>query len=69
MLSSFVLFTSLLCFPATVYNTSGEWNIIDSRQLSFSKKRCGEIYKKSPCLKYFWKVEENLYRVICGRKK
>lgn len=35
--------------------------------LERAKKRCGEIYPNSPCVKVFHVVKPKTYRVICGR--
>jgi hypothetical protein len=34
-----------------------------------ARKRCGELYPYSPCLKKFIRVKVNTYRVICGAKE
>lgn len=55
------------CGPIQIMNTSKyEWNSYDAATLAHAKKRCGEIYRRSPCLKVFFKVDKQDYKAICG---
>lgn len=58
----------LSCPSMNIINKTKVWNVIDKEVLSIAIKRCGELYKNSPCLKKFIKVEENVYRVICSKE-
>jgi len=58
-----------VCVPPKIINTTNVWNNFDTRQLKFSLTRCPSLYKDAPCLKLFWKYEENSYRAICGRNE
>ena len=50
-----------------VNNTDQPWNDFDNQHLKIAQKRCGEIYKNSPCVKMFKKRTERDYSVICGK--
>lgn len=40
----------------------------ETESLNTAKKRCGEIYREEgPCLKSFEKMEDQVFRAICGR--
>jgi len=55
--------------PSTtvVNNTDTAWTEHDNNTLNYCKSRCKQIYRNSPCLKYFAKVGELSYHAICGR--
>ena len=56
------------CPKTKIVNTSGyKWNNFDATTLNISKRRCGELYSQSPCVKTFTKWGERDYRVICGK--
>jgi hypothetical protein len=58
------------CPKTKIVNTSGlPWVENDQKTLEHSKKRCGQIYFDSPCVKVFEKYNFQAYRVICGEKK
>lgn len=58
-----------VCAPTKMVNlTNLDWNDFDRQHLQVAKKRCGEIYKKSPCALEFRKRSERDYSVICGKK-
>lgn len=44
-----------------------DWNKIDDVNLDHARTRCREMYKESRCLVKFTKVEERVYRAICGK--
>lgn len=44
-----------------------QWLPEDIDNLTRARMRCPQIYKNSPCLTKFTKVEERVYRAICGR--
>lgn len=66
-MKSLLVLAALFCPQPKVTNSTDSWTKTDAAQLKFSKKRCGQLYKDAPCLKYFWKVEFQTYRVICGK--
>lgn len=56
--------------PVLLINSSPyPWNKIDMLNLKQAKKRCAEMYPKSPCVKAFTKTDKNSYRVICNSQK
>jgi hypothetical protein len=66
-----ILIASLLNCPKTEFinKTNEFWNEMDYKHLSMAQKRCGEIYKNSPCLKLFIKRTVNRdYSAICGKE-
>lgn len=64
----FLLF-SLSCAETKIINESKyPWNKKDDYQLEYSKKRCKQIYKSSPCLKTFIKRKKRTYWAICGKE-
>jgi hypothetical protein len=64
------LLLALSCSPPVMQNkTKYPWNDFDRKELKYAQKRCGEIYKDSPCVKLFKKYDKNQYSVICGDKK
>ncbi len=47
--------------------TKDPWNETDYKHAEIAYKRCGQIYKRSGCMKIFTKRTENRdYSVICG---
>lgn len=52
--------------PKIENRTSYDWNSFDSVSLRTAVKRCGEIYRNSPCVKRFIKRGERDYSVVCG---
>lgn len=72
ILTSFVLAIAANC-PDTVFvnKTSFPWNDYDTETYLKATKRCGSLYKKSQCVKYFEKGGDygRDYRVICGNPK
>lgn len=62
-----LLFLSLACPDTKIQNVSGlPWNQHDQETLDGAKKRCGELYPDSPCVKLFRKYAFQSYSVICG---
>lgn len=60
----------LSCPTTTIQNTSGyPWNDYDTSILNQARKRCGEIYNDSPCIKLFKKWGKQDYSVICSEEK
>lgn len=58
------------CANTKIINeTEYPWNSHDQKMLDYSKKRCSELYKNSPCVKLFKKWGKKDYSVICGREK
>jgi hypothetical protein len=68
--NSLILLLSLSC-PNTIIENRTEfpWNSFDNQTLTKAKKRCGEKYKNSKCVKVFRKTGEQDYQVICGREE
>ncbi len=65
-----ILLSALNCPKIIMENrTDKAWNDFDNQHLAIAKKRCGEIYRKSPCVKLFRKRSESDYSVICGKEK
>lgn len=69
LILSFIFFTAINCSETIVINQSKDpWNSKDEYQLNYSKKRCGEIFINSPCLKKFVKRKVQTYWAICGKE-
>ena len=63
------LVLALTCSLTLMENrTEFDWNDYDRAHLTTAKKRCGEIYKSSPCLKLFIKRTPSDYSAICGKE-
>jgi len=43
------------------------WTAFDKQTLARAKKRCAELYPRSPCVKIFRKIAKQDYQVICGK--
>jgi len=59
-----------LC-PVTkiVLGSNIEWDDrLDRPNMNVASKRCGELYKNSPCLTVFTKIEFQRYYARCGAK-
>lgn len=67
MITATAIFLTLNCPETKIINKTKAWIEHDSRILRVATKRCPELYKDSPCLKYFMKMREREYRAICGR--
>lgn len=59
---------AMSCPPTKLIGFAPVLTKLDEQSMEAAAKRCPELYPASPCLKYFIKVEENVYRVICGAK-
>ena len=69
MLIETVFFTySAMCVRPKITNPTDEWNKADDDSYRSATARCVVHYPEAPCLKNFIKVEENVYRAICGEK-
>lgn len=66
-----ILFASMAyCPKPEIVNESKKpFNEQDKQTLARAYKRCGELYKDSPCVKLFIKRTERDYAVICGKLK
>lgn len=64
-----LILATLVSCPITlmVNKTNKDWNDYDRMHLVRARQRCGEIYKKSPCLIEFRKRTESDYSAICGK--
>lgn len=49
-----------------VRDIGGPFTTVDKQNKEVARKRCGEIYPSSPCLKVFAKMAAYTYRAICG---
>ena len=67
-LISLYLVSNLSCPPTVVENRTNTWKKIDHDNLMMARKRCPELYKDSPCLKFFRKKEELVYHAVCGEE-
>jgi hypothetical protein len=54
-----------------VLNENMQWDgCQDEEAYERALIRCNELYKsEAPCLKVFIKVEQGVYRAICGKEK
>ncbi len=67
-MNSLLLLISLSCsVPQMINYTQYPWNKFDKQTLKRATKRCGKLYKTSPCVKYFIKMDKIDYRVVCGK--
>ena len=67
ILSQVILSVALACPKTQIVNqTAFKWNKFDQQSLNTAKRRCKELYKKSPCVKIFYKVDKMDYKVVCG---
>lgn len=69
ILASLFSASSLNCPTTILENRTNTWTKQDHDNLMFSKKRCGEIYKDSPCLKFFRKKAKLTYHAVCGSEE
>lgn len=60
---------NLNCPPTVIENRTDTWTKLDQDTLNRAKHRCGELYKESPCLKFFRKKAERTYNALCGQEK
>lgn len=59
----------MVCIGILIINLSYiPMNELDYKHVEFAKTRCEKFYKNSPCVSRFYKMEENVYRVLCGPK-
>ena len=56
------------CQPVMIQNQTPRWDPSDEKALIRANVRCGEIYPEAPCLKKFYKLDENRYSALCGAK-
>lgn len=65
---SFLLASAIFLCPQLKFEnwTKEPVNEYDIKHYRIAKRRCGEIYKKSPCIKLFRKRTSSDYSVICG---
>jgi hypothetical protein len=60
----------LLCPKTEMINISKDpWERIDYQMAESARKRCPEKFPNSPCLVRFVKVEDRMYRAICGARR
>ncbi|NBO99773.1 MAG: hypothetical protein EBU90_06555 [Proteobacteria bacterium] len=58
-----------ICQAVIVINSTTTWNANDQKALERASKRCEQVYKDAPCLKKFYKIEENRYSALCGNSQ
>lgn len=58
----------LICMVVTLIGFGPKLTTTDTEVLNSAKKRCGELYPDSPCLKTLIKKKEGLYNAICAGK-
>lgn len=59
---------ALACAEPKIVNTTPyPWNDFDKQTLARAKKRCGELYPASPCVKLIKKYNIQDYSVVCGK--
>jgi hypothetical protein len=68
------LFTTLAimtgCPKTSTINISGlPWNKDDSENRKHAQMRCGQKFPDAPCLITLVKVDEQIYRAICGDQR
>jgi hypothetical protein len=64
---TFMVMSAISCPNIKVVDhTKSAWTDQDQEAITQAQKRCGELFPKAPCLKLFVKVEEGMYRAICG---
>jgi hypothetical protein len=56
------------CQQVAIQNQTKRWDSHDEKALIRASERCGEIYPDAPCLKKFYKLDENRYSALCGAK-
>ena len=60
----------MICAAAIIINLSlTPINTHDKKMLWQARLGCERNYPDYPCVKYFYKMEERVHRVICGRRK
>ncbi len=64
---SLIFITCVLHCCTRVMLAAPEWDKKDNIQLQGAQARCHELYKQSPCLTTFTKMEDNVFRAICGK--
>jgi hypothetical protein len=68
MVSILLVSIALNCPEPVIINNTSEWNEVDEKSYQIATSRCAEHYPDAPCLKSFYKTEENVYRALCGTK-
>lgn len=69
-MATLMILLNLSC-PKTIMQNATEfpWNDHDYKTLEYCKKRCVQIYEKSPCVTFFRKFGKQDYTVLCGEKR
>jgi hypothetical protein len=69
-MSTLLVLLALSCPATKLQNTSlYPWDKEDKKYLATAKRRCGQLYPDSPCLKLFKKFDELSYIAICGEEE
>lgn len=68
--SSAVLISLALKCPMPQFQNKTNYplNEFDKSQMARASYRWAELYKNSPCLKQFVKIDKQDYRAVCGSK-
>lgn len=62
------LFMSCLLTCCTIVSSfEHQWTDDDKEALKTARGRCKELFKESPCLTKFKKMEPETYRATCGK--
>lgn len=62
--------TSVICAATLLINMSSiPWTDKDIEIKKRAEKFCEKNYKDAPCLTKFYKMEEGVYRAVCGKAK
>ena len=65
-----LLILALNCPETKLINRSNlDWTEFDKYEISYAKKRCGEIDKDYPCLLEFYKLHFQDYYANCGMER
>ena len=65
LLSKISLLLAFNCPQTVITNHTPNWTPIDQKSLEGAQARCEQLYKASPCLKSFIKMDFQEYRAIC----
>lgn len=66
-MTTLLILLTVACPQTKMINRSKlPWVEYDRKEMKYAKKRCGEIYSDSPCLKEFYKLGFQDYYASCG---
>lgn len=68
-MSKIILLTLWLCPQPKIINHTKTWVQLDKDTVEIARERCKTIFDDdTPCLKWFYKMQDREYRAICGGK-